>query len=53
VVVRQGKNLRGRVLGLVVGSIGKGRLEKAFGNTVKAIEARDNGAPATADAGVS
>jgi hypothetical protein len=53
VVVRQGKNLRGRLLGLVVGSVGKGRLEKAFGNTVKAIEARDNGAPATADPGVS
>jgi hypothetical protein len=40
VVIRQGKNLRGRLLGLVVGTIGKGRLEKAFENTVKAIEAR-------------
>ena len=38
-VVREGKNLRGRVLGLVVGSIGKGVLVKAFAQTVKAIEA--------------
>ena len=45
VVVREGKNLRGRVLGVVLGSIGKGRLEKEFGKTIKAIEAR-NGAGA-------
>jgi hypothetical protein len=43
VVVRDGKNLRGRVLGFVLGSIGKGVLEKAFENTVKAIEARNGG----------
>ena len=41
VVVRDGKNLRGRALGLVLGTVGKGVLEKAFGNTVKAIEARN------------
>ena len=41
VVVREGKNLKGRLLGLVVGTIGKGVLEKAFGNTIKAIEARN------------
>ena len=46
VVVREGKNFKGRVLGLVVGTIGKGRLRKAFGNTVKAIEARNEGARA-------
>ena len=46
VVVRNGKNLTGRVLGLVLGSIGKGRLEGAFSNSVKAIEARNNGATA-------
>jgi hypothetical protein len=46
VVVREGKNIKGRVLGIVLGTIGKGRLEKAFGNTVKAIEARNNGARA-------
>ena len=42
VVVREGKNLKGRVLGLVLGTIGKGVLEKAFVNTVKAIEARNS-----------
>ena len=41
VVVRDGKNLRGRLLGFVVGTIGKGILEKAFKNSVKAIELRN------------
>jgi hypothetical protein len=40
VVVREGKNLFGRLLGLVLGTIGKGVLEKAFRNSVAAIEAR-------------
>jgi hypothetical protein len=40
-VVRDGKNLKGRVLGLVVGTVGKGVLEKAFVNSVKAIETRN------------
>ena len=40
VVVREGKNLKGWILGLVVGTIGKGVLEKAFVNSVNAIEAR-------------
>jgi hypothetical protein len=44
VIVRDGKNLKGRALGLVVGTIGRGVLEKAFRNSVKAIEVR-NGAP--------
>ena len=43
VTVRDGKNLKGRLLGLVLGTVGKGVLEKAFKNSVKAIEAR-NGA---------
>ena len=38
VVVREGKNLKGRVLGFVLGTVGKGVLGKAFANTVKAIE---------------
>ena len=42
-VVREGKNLKGRILDLVVGTVGKGVLEKAFKNSVQAIEAR-NGA---------
>ena len=41
VVVRDGKNLKGWFLGLVLGTIGKGVLEKAFDNSVKAIEARN------------
>ena len=41
VVVREGKNLKGRVLGVVLGTIGKGVLGKALDNTVKAIEARN------------
>jgi hypothetical protein len=48
VVVRDGKNLKGRLLGLVVGTIGKGVLEKAFANSIKAIEARNGGARAGA-----
>ena len=44
VTVRDGKNLKGRLLGLVVGTIGKGVLEKAFVNSVKAIEARNSAA---------
>ena len=48
VVVREGKNLKGRFLGLVLGSVGKGRLETAFVNSIKAVEAR-NGGPAVAE----
>jgi hypothetical protein len=44
VVVREGKNLKGRALGVMLGIFGKRVLGKTFGNTVKAIEARNNGA---------
>jgi hypothetical protein len=44
VVRREGKNLKGRMLGLVLGTIGKGVLRRAFENTVKAVEARNGGA---------
>jgi polyketide cyclase/dehydrase/lipid transport protein len=40
VVVREGKNLKGRLTGTLLGSVGKGVLRKALKNTVKAIEAR-------------
>ncbi|MEE6139875.1 hypothetical protein SKC41_26555 [Mycobacterium sp. 050128] len=40
VIVREGKNLKGRVLSFVLGTVGKGSLGKAFSNSVKAIEAR-------------
>ena len=43
-VVREGKNLKGKVLGLVLRTIGKSVLEKAFANSVKAIEARNGAA---------
>lgn len=39
-VVREGKNLKGWILGLVLGSIGKGVLERAFANSVQALERR-------------
>jgi hypothetical protein len=45
VVVREGKNFKGRVLSLVLGTIGKRSLGKALGTTVKAIEARNSGGP--------
>lgn len=40
-VVREGKNLRGWLLGFVLRTFGRGVLEKAFLNSVKAIEARN------------
>jgi hypothetical protein len=46
VVVRDGKNLKGRALGALVGGVGKSHLAKAFTNTVKAVEARNYDTPA-------
>lgn len=40
-IVREGKNLKGRLVGLVLRTIGRSFLEKAFDNSVKAIEARN------------
>ena len=40
-VVRDGQNLKGWVLGLVLGTIGRRVVEKAFEHAVKAIEARN------------
>ena len=39
-VVREGKNLKGRFLGVVLHSVGKSRLKTAFVDSVKAVEAR-------------
>jgi hypothetical protein len=47
VIVREGKNLKGRALAILLGTGGKRVLEKKFANTVKAIEARNNGARTT------
>src|SRR4030081_1387620 len=41
VVVRDGKNLKGRLLGFVLGTIGRRVLERAFENSVTAIEGRN------------
>src|ERR1700709_50805 len=41
VVIREGKNLKGRALGLVLGTVGKSKLRKAFENTIKAVELRN------------
>jgi len=41
VVVREGKNLRGRLLGLVLEFFGERVLGNELGNTVKAIEGRN------------
>jgi hypothetical protein len=41
VVVREGKNLKGRILGFVLRTIGKRVLVKAFENSVKVLEARN------------
>ena len=44
VVVREGKNVSGRVLGIGLGIVGKRFLGKDLGKTIKAIEARNYGA---------
>jgi len=40
VVVREGKNIKGRVLRFVLGTIVRHVLEKVFADSIKAIEAR-------------
>jgi hypothetical protein len=42
--VREGKNLKGRVLALVLGTVGKSVLVKEFAKTIKAIESRNSAA---------
>jgi len=44
VVVPEGRNLKGRVLGFVLRTIGRSVLKRAFENSVKAIEARNGAA---------
>ena len=50
IIVREGKNLKGKLLGAFVGTFGKSVLQKAFENSVKAIEARNKGAARAASA---
>ena len=42
-IVREGKNLKGRLLALVLGTVGKSVLAKAFRHSVTAIEATSRG----------
>ncbi|TWP53936.1 hypothetical protein FKR81_04055 [Lentzea tibetensis] len=49
VVVREGKNLKGRLLGVVLGTIGKHVLVNAFEKTINAIEARNTAAQALSE----
>jgi hypothetical protein len=46
VIVREGKNLKGKALGLVLGTVGRSVLKKAFQDSVKAIEVRNSAAGA-------
>ena len=48
VVVRDGKSLKGRALGIVLAIFGKRVLGRAFEKTIKAVEARNDGASAAA-----
>ena len=48
IVVREGKNIRGRLLGFVLGIFGRSVLERAFESSVKAIEARNGRTPGDA-----
>lgn len=41
-VVRDGKNFKGWVLGLVLGTVGRNVLENAFDRSIKAIEGRSS-----------
>jgi hypothetical protein len=50
VIVRDGKNFKGHLLGGFLGIIGKGQLEKWFAKTLKAIEARNYKVSAAANA---
>ncbi|SEB18631.1 MULTISPECIES: hypothetical protein [unclassified Mycobacterium] len=43
-IVREGKNVRGKALAWVLGSVGKGSLRKAFNRSVRGIEARSGSA---------
>ncbi|MEV6851468.1 hypothetical protein [Actinoplanes sp. NPDC051411] len=45
VVVREGRNVKGRMVGLLLGSIAKSGLHKALRNTIKAIESRSGRTP--------
>jgi len=41
-IVREGKNIKGKATGLVLGSVGKNVMHKALMNTIKAVEDRNH-----------
>ncbi|MFG2059458.1 hypothetical protein ACGFI9_36145 [Micromonospora sp. NPDC048930] len=45
VVVREGKNAKGRVTAFLLGTVARGVLAKALANTVKVVEARNKQLP--------
>jgi hypothetical protein len=45
VVVREGKNFKGKALGLLIGTVGKSRFQKALDQTVRAIETSNGESP--------
>ena len=47
VTVREGKNVKGRFLGVVLGTVGKSVMTKAFADSLKAVEARKSTSDAT------
>jgi hypothetical protein len=49
-VIREGKNVKGRFFALVFRTVGRSKLEKAFVGSVRAIEARDDATAAGASA---
>jgi hypothetical protein len=49
VIVREGKTLKGKVLALVLGTVGRSVLKKVFENSVKAIEVRNGAARETGE----
>ena len=45
VIVREGKNIKGRLLAAFLGTVGTRALMAAFDDTVAAVEARFGGVP--------
>ncbi|MDH0863345.1 hypothetical protein [Mitsuaria sp. GD03876] len=43
VVIREGKNLKGRLLGVMLGTLGRGTLERALADALQAMEAAFTG----------
>jgi hypothetical protein len=53
VVVREGKNIKGWLLGFVLGTVGRRVLERAFENSVRVVEMQNRSVPTNSLAGRS